>query len=149
MNTSLISRFFAAVAACLGLAQAAVAHDSIAAETDSVWIFSDRYISAEHEFSQAAVAHDSIAAETDSVWIFSDRYISAEQEFSNPEPLDARVRPTRPRVISLDVCEPFAARLLSLAYQFRDFHLEIRPLAAEHSACMDQAVDRYWLSVMP
>ena len=51
MNTSLISRFFAAVAACLGLAQAAVAHDSIAAQTDSVWIFSDRYISAEHEFS--------------------------------------------------------------------------------------------------
>jgi hypothetical protein len=51
MNTSLISRFFAAVAACLGLAQAAVAHDPIAAETDSVWIFSDRYISTEHEFS--------------------------------------------------------------------------------------------------
>ena len=51
MNTSLISRFFAAVAACLGLAQAAVAQDSIAAETDSVWIFSDRYISTEHEFS--------------------------------------------------------------------------------------------------
>ena len=43
MNTSLISRFFAAVGACLGLAQAAVAHDSIAAETVSVWIFSDRY----------------------------------------------------------------------------------------------------------
>ena len=51
MNTSLISRFFAAVAACLGLAQAAVAQDSIAAETDSVWIFSDRYLSGEHEFS--------------------------------------------------------------------------------------------------
>jgi hypothetical protein len=47
MNTSLISRFVAAVAACLGLAQAAVAQDSIAA--DSVWIFSDRYISTEHE----------------------------------------------------------------------------------------------------
>ena len=76
MNTSLISRFFAAVAACLGLAQAAVAHDSIAAETASVWIFSDRYISTEHEFSE-------IAAQTDSVWIFSDRYISAEHEFSD------------------------------------------------------------------
>ena len=75
MNTSLISRFFAAVAACLGLAQAAVAHDSTAAET-SVWIFSDRYISTEHEFSE-------IAAQTDSVWIFSDRYISAEHEFSD------------------------------------------------------------------
>ncbi len=86
MNTSLISRFFAAVAACLGLAQAAVAHDSIAAETDSVWIFSDRYISAEHEFSESH------------------------------EPLDARhVRPTRPRVVRLDLCEPFAARLLSTA----------------------------------
>jgi hypothetical protein len=76
MNTSLICRFFAAVAACLGLAQAAVAHDPIAAETDSVWIFSDRYISTEHEFSE-------IAAQTDSVWIFSDRYISAEHEFSD------------------------------------------------------------------
>ena len=139
MNTSLISRFFAAVAACVGLAQAAVAHDSIAAETNSVWIFYDRYVSAEHEFS-------------------------------DPEPLDARIQPTRPRVIRLDFCEPFAARLLSMAYRFRDFHLEIRPLAAEHSACMmqiaaravtvggvtraptpdeDQAVDRYWLSVMP
>jgi hypothetical protein len=50
MNTSLISRFFAAVAACLGSAQAAVAQDSIAAET-SVWIFSDRYLSGEHELS--------------------------------------------------------------------------------------------------
>ena len=142
MNTSLICRFFAAVAACLGLAQAAVAHDSSAAETASVWIFSDRYISTEHEFSE-------IAAQTDSVWIFSDRYISAEHEFSDLEPLDARIQPTRPRVVRLALCEPFAARLLSMAYQFRDFHLEIRPLAAEHSACMDQAVDRYWLSVMP
>ena len=118
MNTSLISRFFAAVGACVGLAQAAVAQDSIAAEPVSVWIFSDRYISAEHEFSDL-------------------------------EPLDARIQPTRPRVVRLDLCEPFAARLLSMAYQFRDFHLEIRPLVAEHSACMDQAVDRYWLSVMP
>ena len=142
MNTSLISRFFAAVGACLGLAQAAVAQDSIAAEPVSVWIFSDRYISTEHEFSE-------IAAQTDSVWIFSDRYISAEHEFSDLEPLDARIQPTRPRVVRLDLCEPFAPRLLSMAYQFRDFHLEIRPLAAEHSACMDQAVDRYWLSVMP
>ncbi len=33
MNTSLISRFFVAVVACLGLAQAALAQDSIAAET--------------------------------------------------------------------------------------------------------------------
>ena len=51
MNTSLISRFLAAVGACVGLAQAAVAQDSIAAEPVSVWIFSDRYLSGEHEFS--------------------------------------------------------------------------------------------------
>ena len=62
MNTSLISRFFAAVAACLGLAQAAVAHDSIAAETDSVWIFSDRYISAEHEFSDLILPQPAVSA---------------------------------------------------------------------------------------
>jgi len=138
MNTSQICRFFAAVAACVGLAQAAIAQDSIPAET--------------------------------SVWIFSDRYISSEHVVSSPEPLNARVRSARPRVISLDVCEPFPPHVLLTAYLFRDFHLEIRPRTAEHPACMmqvaaravtvggitqapppdeDQAVDRYWLSVMP
>ena len=138
MNTSLISRFLAAVGVCLGLAQAAVAQDSIAAET--------------------------------SVWIFSDRYLSGEHVFSDLEPLDARVRTTRPRVIRLDLCEPFAPRLLSMAYRFRDFHLEIRPLTAEHSACTvettaravtvgdstqglspneDSLVDLYWRGLMP
>ena len=48
MNTSLIVRLFAAVGVCVGLAQAAVAHDPNAARTDSVWIFSDRYIASEH-----------------------------------------------------------------------------------------------------
>ena len=138
MNTSLISRFLAAVGVCLG-------------------------------FAQAAVAQDSIAAEPVSVWIFSDRYISSEHVVSDPEPLDARVL-TRPRVIRLDLCEPFAPRLLLTAYLFRDFHLEIRPLTAEHPACTvettaraimvsgsteglgpneDSLVDRYWLGVMP
>ena len=67
MNTSLVSRFFAAVAACLGLAQAALAHDPIAAETDSVWIFSDRYISAEHEFSDPTSLIGSNTASTISI----------------------------------------------------------------------------------
>ena len=66
MNTSLISRFFAAVAACLGLAQVAVAQDSIPAET-SVWIFSDRYISGEHEFSDLISMVGSNTASTISI----------------------------------------------------------------------------------
>ncbi len=137
MNTSLIFRFFAAVGACVGLAQAAVAQDSIPAET--------------------------------SVWIFSDRYISSEPIVSDPEPLDAHVL-TRPRVIRLYVCDPFAPRLLLTTYLFRDFHLEIRKLTAEHSSCTVETtayavivdsstqglspnenalVDRYWLDLMP
>ena len=138
MNASLVSRFIAAVSVCLGIAQ-------------------------------AAVAHDSTATETASVWIFSDRYISAEKEFSNSEPLDARVRSTLPQVVRLDLCEPSAPHLLLTAYLFRDFHVEIRPLTAEHSACTvettarvvrvaisqplapheDKVVDQYWRGLMP
>ena len=120
-------------------------------------------------FTQAAVAQDSIPAEPASVWIFSDRYLSSEPVVSEPEPSDARVL-TRSPVIRLDLCEPFASALLSTAYLFRDFHLEIRPLTSEHSACTvetiarvvrvggtgqtlsfeeGKAVGRYWAGLMP
>jgi hypothetical protein len=139
MNTSLTSKFLAAVGVCLG-------------------------------FAQAAAAQDSIAAEPVSVWIFSDRYIASEHAIPNPAPQDARVQPARPQTIRLDLCERFAPRLLLTAYLFRDFHLEIRPLTAEHSSCTvettayavivgsstqklspneDAFVDRYWRELMP
>ena len=135
MNTSLIFRFLAAVGVCLGLAQAAVAQDSLAAE---------------------------------SVWIFSDRYISSEHKVSDPGAPNAHV-PIRLRAIRLDFCEPFAAALLMTSYVFRDFHLEMHPLAAEHPACTvetparvvrvgisqtrvaheDTVVNQYWRGLMP
>ena len=166
MNTSQISRCLAAVGVCLGFAQTAAAQDSIAAEPVSVWIFSDRYLSSEPVVSEP---DPSIAAEPVSVWIFSDRYLSSEPVISEPGPSDARVL-TRSPVIRLDLCEPFASALLSTAYLFRDFHLEIRPLTSEHSVCMAEtvarvvrvsgtgqilsldegkAVGRYWAGLMP
>jgi hypothetical protein len=67
MNTSLTSRFLAAIGVCLGLAQAAVAQDAIVAEPVSVWIFSDRYISSEHESSDLISMTGSNTASTISI----------------------------------------------------------------------------------
>jgi len=119
-------------------------------------------------FAQAAAAQDSMAVE--SVWIFSDRYIFSEHGVLDPKPTNSDIQQTEPQIVRLDVCEPFAPRLLLAAYRFRDFHLEIRSLSTEDSVCAvetaahaviavksaqkmspseDAIVDRYWRGLMP
>jgi hypothetical protein len=123
-------------------------------------------------FPLAAVAVDTAPAQTLTVSVFSDGYIAAGRQFSDLDALERWVKPTSPRVLRLDGCGPASAtQLLATVERFQHAYLEIRMLGVGEPGCVagvagrpiraayavthvlagerDDAVDRYWRSVMP
>jgi hypothetical protein len=122
-------------------------------------------------FVVAALADPGRLAHGVTITILPDRYIVGGQAFDDLDSLEKRVTATNFRSVVLVVCGPKATRAVKAAvHRFRQVPVQIRVPDVDEFECMskaplatpvrqrsgkapfgidDEAVERYWLDIMP
>lgn len=110
-------------------------------------------------------------AESATITVFADRYVMGGVVFDDLDELDRRVGADRARRVDLLICGPQATRALKAAvHRFRHVPVQMRVPDIDERECMskaagltpvsrrqgrppfgidDEAVERYWLDIMP